>query len=120
MTRKLNALIDGLPNRPPFMCMELKMGGECLNFYCRKILLCVKALFGDLKLKHDHIFAPEQHFTNNEWTCRIYNEMHTRDWWWSVQVGYEAVKCYNYLGMVLGVPGVAASGHNSHSAHTII
>ena len=72
--------------------MELEMGGERLNFYCREILPCVKALFGDPELKHDLIFAPEQHFTNNERTCRIYNEMHTGDWWWSVQVGYEAVK----------------------------
>ena len=74
------------------MCTELEMGGERLNFYCCEILPCVKALFGDPELKHDLIFAPEQHFTNNERTCHIYNEMHTGDWWWSVQVSYEAVK----------------------------
>lgn len=32
------------------------------------------------------VFAPEQHYTNAEKTHRIYNEMHTGDWWWSVQV----------------------------------
>jgi hypothetical protein len=32
------------------------------------------------------VFAPERHYTNEERTCRIYNEMHTGDWWWTVQV----------------------------------
>jgi hypothetical protein len=90
-TRELNMFIDNLPGRPPFVCKELVMGGEHLKFYCRKILPSLKAIFGDPELKHDLVFAPERHFTNNERTCRIYSEMHTGDWWWSVQVHRKAV-----------------------------
>ena len=66
------------------------MGGEILKFHCHEILPCIKSLFGDLELKDNLIFAPEQHFTNNEQTSRIYNKMHTGDWWWSVQVHHKA------------------------------
>jgi hypothetical protein len=34
----------------------------------------------------DLVFAPERHYTDPERTCCIYNEMHTGDWWWAVQV----------------------------------
>ncbi|KAN0103742.1 hypothetical protein V8E52_011679, partial [Russula decolorans] len=89
-TRELNMFIDNLPGRPPFVCKELVMGGEHLKFYCREILPSLKAIFGDPELKHDLVFAPERHFTNNERTCRIYSEMHTGDWWWSVQASLES------------------------------
>ena len=55
------------------------MGGEHLKFHCREIIPCLKALFGDPEFKDNLVFAPEQHFTDNERTCRVYNEMHTGD-----------------------------------------
>ena len=65
------------------------MGGENLTFYHREIVPCLRALYGDPEFRHDLIFSPERHFTNEERTHRIYNEMHTGDWWWSVQVRYQ-------------------------------
>ena len=59
MTKELNMLVDHLPGRPSFACKELVMGGELLKFHCHKILPCIKALFGDLELKNDLVFAPE-------------------------------------------------------------
>lgn len=112
--------IDNLPGRPPFVCKELVMGGEHLKFYCREILPSIKAIFGDPELKNDLIFAPERHFTDNERTCRIYNEMHTGDWWWSVQVRHKAIYSTNYLGMVLGISGVTATRRDSHPTHIIL
>jgi len=79
MTKQLNNLIDNLPGHPPFLCEELVMGGEHLKFHCHEIIPCLKALFGDLEFKDDLVFAPERHFTDNERTCHIYNEMHTGD-----------------------------------------
>jgi hypothetical protein len=62
------------------------LGGEHLEFHYCDILQCVKALFSNPAFANRLVFAPEQHYTDNEWTCRIYNEFHTGDWWWSVQV----------------------------------
>lgn len=62
------------------------MGGENLTFYHREIVPSLRALYGDPEFQHNLIFSPEQHFTNEEQMHRIYNEMHTGDWWWSIQV----------------------------------
>jgi hypothetical protein len=40
----------------------------------------------DPQFADDLVFAPEQHYTSEERTCRVYNEIHTGDWWWTVQV----------------------------------
>jgi hypothetical protein len=82
----LNKIIDTLPGTPPFECHDFVLGGENLQFHSRNILLCVKALFGNPAFANRLIFAPEQHYTDEERTCRIYNELHTGDWWWSMQV----------------------------------
>jgi hypothetical protein len=47
---------------------------------------CIRALYGDPQFAEHLVFAPERHYTSREHSCRIYNEMHTGDWWWSVQV----------------------------------
>ena len=62
------------------------MGGENLEFHHRDIILCVRSLFGNPEFTQDLIVAPERHYTNAERSCRIYDELHTGDWWWSVQV----------------------------------
>ena len=85
-TKELNDMIDSLPGRPPFQCSEVTIGGERLKFHFRDILASIQALYGNPDFRLDLVFAPEQHFTSDERTCRIYNEMYTGDWWWSVQV----------------------------------
>ena len=83
---ELNKIIDALLGPPPFVTEEVEIGGEHLQFHCRDIILCVKALFGNLEFAEDLILAPERHYTDVEQTCQVYNEMHTGDWWWLVQV----------------------------------
>lgn len=95
---ELNNIIDKLPGgTPPFNSDALVMGGEDLEFHHRDIILCVRSLFGNPQFAQDLIFAPERHYTNAERTCRIYNEMHTGDWWWSVQVRARAFIKHKHL-----------------------
>lgn len=86
-SKELNDIIDKkLPGLPQFQCQELKIGGEHLQFHYRDTIQCIRALFGNPEFACDLIFAPERHYTDSSRTCRIYNEMATGDWWWSVQV----------------------------------
>ena len=86
-TREMNNIIDNnLPGPPPFQCKELDVGKEHLQFFCRDTLQCIRSLYGDPDFMQHLVFAPERHYTNDERTCRVVNEMHTGDWWWSVQV----------------------------------
>jgi len=84
--KELNDMIDRLPGHPTFVCQDITVGDELLKFYYRDILASIRTLYGNPSFQHDLVFAPEQHFTNNERTCHVYNEMYTGDWWWSVQV----------------------------------
>ena len=47
---------------------------------------CIRALYGDPEFARELVFAPERHYLDPERTRRIYNEMHTGDWWRAVQV----------------------------------
>jgi len=84
--KQLNEIIDSLPGRPSFQSKVYEIGGKEPTFYYWDIVPCLQALYSDPAFKDDLIFAPERHYTTEERTCRIYNEMHTGDWWWSVQV----------------------------------
>jgi hypothetical protein len=75
-----------LTGPPEFLCQELTVGCEHLEFHYRNIIECIWALFGNPEFARDLVFAPEQHYTDSTKTCCVYDEMHTGDWWWSVQV----------------------------------
>ena len=84
---ELNTIIDKkLPGYPPFKSLAIKIGGEEVKFHYWDILLSIQALYGNPEFARDLIFAPERHYLNSEKACRVYSEMHTGDWWWSVQV----------------------------------
>ena len=85
--KELNNIIDNeLPGRPQFKCQNLSIAGETLQFYFRDIIPCIRSLYGDPEYARDLVFAPERHYTDHQRNCRVYSEMHTGDWWWSVQV----------------------------------
>jgi hypothetical protein len=85
--KELNGIIDTkLPERAPFRCKIVNIGGERLEFHFRDVMECIRSLYGDPQFMHYMAFAPERHYTSPERTCRIYNEMYTGDWWWMVQV----------------------------------
>ncbi|KAI9440231.1 hypothetical protein BJY52DRAFT_1229557 [Lactarius psammicola] len=90
-TKELNDIIDkALPGRPPFQCEDLTIEGEDLQFHYREIIPCIRNLFGNPEFAGDLVYAPERHYVDAKRTCCVYNEMHTGEWWWTVQMSLEA------------------------------
>jgi len=86
-TKELNDIIDkALPGRPSFNCHKFDIGGETLEFYSRDVLSCIWSIYGDPEFARHLLVAPEHHYTDPKRRNRVYNEMHTGDWWWAVQV----------------------------------
>ena len=52
--------------------------------YARDIIMCIRFLLGHGPFKNNLTYAPERHYAS-ESGVRVYNEMHTEDWWWSQQ-----------------------------------
>ena len=52
--------------------------------YARDVIMCIKFLLGHGPFKNNLTYAPEQHYRSDS-EIRVYNEMHTGDWWWSQQ-----------------------------------
>lgn len=84
--KELNGIIDQLPGRPTFKQKAVIVCDESVELYYREIIPCIRSLFGDPAFAHKLIFVPERHYLDASRTCRIFNEMHTGNWWWSVQV----------------------------------
>jgi len=98
--KDLNDLIDtNLGGQPSFQRKEFKMGNELLNFHFRDTLQCIQMLYGDTAFVQDLALVPEQHYTSDDQMCRIVNEMHTGDWWWSTQVRNVIYDEHGNLGM---------------------
>ncbi|KAN0139940.1 hypothetical protein V8E53_002245 [Lactarius tabidus] len=84
--RELNHLIDEeLPGRPRFKCEEISLGGESFDIHFREVIPCIRALFGDPNFASRLNLAPERHYLDEDCTVQIFSEMHTGNWWWSVQ-----------------------------------
>ncbi|KAI0250409.1 hypothetical protein BJV78DRAFT_1283211 [Lactifluus subvellereus] len=62
---------------------------DFVTFYHRDIIMCIRALYGEPEYAQHLAFAPERHYTDETRSCRIYNELHTGDWWWTVQASLE-------------------------------
>lgn len=115
---QLNEIIDKeLPGRPAFRCQELVIGGERLEFHYREVIPCIRALYGDPEFANDLVFAPERHYTNREKTCRVYSEMHTGDWWWSVQVRKGSFESFTYSQVIPVVTRIAKSWCHHYPPH---
>lgn len=85
---ELNAIIDAqLPHRrPTFTRHEATVMGEKFEMYACPVLECIKALYGDPEHAQYLCFAPERHYADSSNTTRLYHDLHTGEWWWSVQV----------------------------------
>ena len=84
-----------MPGRPSFKCKDFRIGNESLQFHFRDILDCIRAIYGDPELVQDLVFAPERHYVGDGQTQRVYGDMYTGDWWWSVQV--RNMKLFQFL-----------------------
>jgi hypothetical protein len=80
-------IIDNcLPGRPQFMKKQVIVADEVFDVYFRDVIECIKALFGNPEFSAVLVFQPEQHFTDDSESIRMYHNMHTGEWWWSTQV----------------------------------
>ncbi|KAH9177873.1 hypothetical protein EDB89DRAFT_2111982 [Lactarius sanguifluus] len=78
MPNELNKIIDKeLPGRPQFKCEDMTIAGNTLQFYFRDVLECIQMLYGNPEFARDLVFVPECHYTDHEWKCCVYSEMHT-------------------------------------------
>ncbi|KAG6835140.1 hypothetical protein H0H93_004526 [Arthromyces matolae] len=85
-TRELNKIIDGsLPGRPQFKRHEIVVGDEVCEVFWRDIIACIKALLGDPDFAGYLAIVPEKHYVDEGKTTRLYHDMHTGKWWWSMQ-----------------------------------
>ncbi|KAF9471791.1 hypothetical protein BDN70DRAFT_819556 [Pholiota conissans] len=83
---ELNHIIDErLPSRPKFHRREVVVQGEAMEFYCRDIIECLRALWGDPDFAEDLIFEPERHYSDDDEVTRLFHGMETGKWWWRVQ-----------------------------------
>lgn len=92
--RAMNKIVDTLPNgRPSFTRQEIKLNGLNINVYFRNIIECIRALFGNPDFAQYLVFLPEKHYlegTDGK-RIRIYHDMHTGNWWFTVQHDIEKV-----------------------------
>src|SRR5882757_89785 len=94
---ELNKIVDSLPSHPKFHWSEIVVGGETLDVYHRDIIECIRALYGDPELTPHLIFKPERHYVDEDWTTRVYSDMHTGKWWWETQVRIHLYSLHYYL-----------------------
>ncbi|KAJ7463204.1 hypothetical protein FB451DRAFT_1494005 [Mycena latifolia] len=71
--------------RPTFQRQEIVVGGEAFDVYFRPVVDCLKALYGDPEFAQDLVFMPERHYADADKTIRLYDDMHTAEWWWRTQ-----------------------------------
>ena len=120
--KELNDLIDNhMVGLPSFQCKELHIGNEQLEFHYRDMLQCIRSLYGDPAFAQNLAHSPVQLYTSADQTCRIINEMHTGDWWWSIQVRSKV----NYdndgdLHTFPGVPRNQTARWNRYTGHSIV
>ncbi|KAI9430251.1 hypothetical protein BJY52DRAFT_1208101 [Lactarius psammicola] len=69
---------------------EVEIGGENFEFYFCEVVPCLRTLFGDPEFAKRLVFTPECHYQDSDHTVRVFSEMHTGKWWWSVQQSLEA------------------------------
>ncbi|KAI9059490.1 hypothetical protein FKP32DRAFT_1614234 [Trametes sanguinea] len=73
-SKELNSIIDKkLPGSRP-----------------RFVLECIAALWGNPEHVRYLCFAPQRHYVDADKTLRLYHDLHTGKWWWSVQKTLEA------------------------------
>jgi hypothetical protein len=89
--------IDSLPEKPGWTCKTVKVIGDvigadgrpatkCIELWFQDPLECVQGLIGNLTFQENLSYAPQKVFTAGSGTTRIYDEVWTGDWWWTMQV----------------------------------
>jgi hypothetical protein len=89
-SRALYQLVDSLSNRGGGWLYE-EMGfddrpGEKFILHYRDIISAIRGLWGDPKFADHMVYRPKRVFTDASKKERVYSEMWTANWWWSIQV----------------------------------
>jgi len=94
--RDIKISIDQLPAPASFNHQEVFASGvaEPFDLYWRNPLEVIGDLLADPNFADNMAFAPERRYTDINRKSRLYNEMHTGDWWWEIQVRTHPVSLY--------------------------
>lgn len=65
---------------------EVLVDNEVCEVYYRDIISCIRSLFGDPDFASVMVFQPEKHYVDENFTERMYHDIHTGRWWWCTQV----------------------------------
>ncbi|KAI0823223.1 hypothetical protein BC628DRAFT_1325565 [Trametes gibbosa] len=89
-SNELNTIIDEqLPHQQPlFARYEAEIDGEKFEMYARPVLECILSLYRDPEHAQYLCFAPECHYADRDKTVRLYHDLHTGEWWWTMQSAY--------------------------------
>ncbi|KAG1863043.1 hypothetical protein F4604DRAFT_1882211 [Suillus subluteus] len=60
--------------------------------YSCNIIECIKALYSDPEFLQHLNYAPKHHYVYADKTIRMYHDIHTGKWWWSMQKELKAKK----------------------------
>ncbi|KAK6971930.1 hypothetical protein R3P38DRAFT_3336442 [Favolaschia claudopus] len=88
--------LDALPTGPDWTCEMITVAGnrldengdlmtEELELWRRDPVECIRELMGNPIFKKHMAYAPERVYTNTKGTNRVWDEMWTADWWWTLQ-----------------------------------
>ncbi|KAG9079187.1 hypothetical protein FRC06_007892, partial [Ceratobasidium sp. 370] len=82
--------VDKLPHGPPWKAVTLNVpvGDEerVVVVYVRDIIGVLRELLGNPRFKRYMRYAPERHWTSKARRKRVFGEMWTGDWWWTMQM----------------------------------
>ncbi|KAG9086653.1 hypothetical protein FS749_003498 [Ceratobasidium sp. UAMH 11750] len=82
--------IDTLPHGPPWKAVTLNVpvGDEerLMVVYVRDVVGVIRELMGNNRFKRHMRYAPERHWTSKARRKRVFGEMWTGDWWWTMQM----------------------------------
>lgn len=59
---------------------------EEVELWRRNPIECVEELIGNPAFKDLLAYSPERVFEDKRGSNRVYDEMHSADWWWTTQV----------------------------------
>lgn len=77
------------------------MGEKFEMYSARNVLGCIISLYSDPEHARYLCLAPERHYADGDKTIRLYHDLHTGQWWWSVQVRDMLIRLYPLLTVSL-------------------
>lgn len=102
----LHKIVDGIPDRARWQHETLSFGDHPDDEYLlqsRDVIEAVMALLGNPAYAKHLVYKPSKLFKDASRKKRIYNEMWTGRWWWTVQV------CLNIFCIPYGSQGCSSA-----------